>query len=320
MKGNHYLQRICLTLVGAVAGILVWSGCAAPKTAVQYRPPMILDPALSAETNGLCLVADPLFDSDRAKAYLDVDPRRLGLLAIHVRVENAHPSTTFLLQKENFKLLPAGGVGDLTLAKGGGYSPETEGRTGERVARGTPTTRALLALAFGGPNVDYSASVNHSFVREELRNQTLRPGQTASGCVYFQIPKREQFERGVLEIWIPDLGTQQPATILHEVSVFASPAAATGQADVLLVPKVARSTLVLPHPIDVGLVVEWMAQDRSGEQVLWLTTLESSAQSKKAGGRGVNAACQQCFDQLTRMTLEAFMDSAELRRISATRP
>jgi hypothetical protein len=106
----------------------------------------------------------------------------------------------------------------------------------------------------------------------------------------------------------------------QQVSVFASPAAATGQADVLLVPKVARSTLVLPHPIDVGLVVEWMALDRTGEQVLWLTTLESSARSKKAGGRGVNAASQQCFDQLTRMTLEAFTDSAELRRISATRP
>jgi hypothetical protein len=207
------LHQIVWTLLGGVAGILVWSGCAAPKTAVQYRPPMILDPALSAEADGLHVVADPLFDSDRAKACLDVDPRRLGLLAIHVRVENVHPSTTFLLQKENFKLLPAVGVSDPALAEGGEYSPETEGRTGERVAWGTPTTRALLALAFGGPNEDYSASVNHSFVREELRNQTLRPGQTASGCVYFQIPKREQFERGVLEIQIPDLGTQQRTTI-----------------------------------------------------------------------------------------------------------
>lgn len=107
--------------------------------------------------------------------------------------------------------------------------------------------------------------------------------------------------------------------LFKQVTVYDSVEAARNKTDVVLIPKVARSSMSLPSPILVELVAEWTVKERAGERILWLTTTESSVTKKPTMAgmtKSVNATFQQCFDELSLKTLKAFQDSPEIKRLT----
>jgi hypothetical protein len=192
--------------------ILLVAGCAAPKTLIQYSPPPTVIALNSPETSGLRLIVDPMFDRVRARQVFDLEPERLGLLAIHLQVENNNPNASFLLQKENFRLQASVSQTPGVSSTGQYYRPETNGSLGGRGAS-SPEMRVLLGVVFGVPNTVYDAAVNRSFVREEIRDQVLAPGRSASGCVYFQTGKGQTPGRALLTLSFRDLRTRQDTII-----------------------------------------------------------------------------------------------------------
>ena len=101
--------------------------------------------------------------------------------------------------------------------------------------------------------------------------------------------------------------------LFRHVVVYDSMEVAVNKADVILVPKVARSSMFLTKP-RVLLVVEWLVKDRTGQQTLWLTSIEAEAAETKYSKLG--KACQRVFDDLSLKTLKAFDASPEIKRLT----
>ena len=109
-------------------------------------------------------------------------------------------------------------------------------------------------------------------------------------------------------------------TLFKQVTVVESLDAAPNKADVILIPKAARSDTHIGNPIYVMLCVEWLVKDRAGQQTLWLTSVESQTSEKPvafAYKKHQNAAYQRVFDDLALKTVKAFQESPEIKRLTA---
>ena len=108
--------------------------------------------------------------------------------------------------------------------------------------------------------------------------------------------------------------------LFSQVREFDSEAAAVDQADLILVPHMARSSLTGPVPFKALLRTEWTVKDRAGQQTVWLTSVDGTSEVRPGFGAAKKAerqAWQDAFDQLARKTVEAFQASPELARQTA---
>lgn len=106
--------------------------------------------------------------------------------------------------------------------------------------------------------------------------------------------------------------------LFSHVLVFDSESAAAGSADVLLVPKLARSSFTGPVPFKALLRAEWAVKDRTGQQVVWIGSIDGQATVKpKAFGTAAaeRRAWQGAYDDLSARTLQAFRESPEIARL-----
>lgn len=110
--------------------------------------------------------------------------------------------------------------------------------------------------------------------------------------------------------------TDVTRNVFRDVQVYDSVAAASGKADLVVLVKATKSSLFAPNPIKVLIAEEWTIKDRSGQQTLWLTTIEAEANDKPAlaaVGKRVNRAFQTAFDQLSAKAYATLRDSTELK-------
>lgn len=109
-------------------------------------------------------------------------------------------------------------------------------------------------------------------------------------------------------------------SLFKQVTIVESLDAAVNKADVILIPKAARSDTNIGNPIYVMLCMEWLVKDRAGQQTLWLTNVESQTTEKPvafAYKKHQNAAYQRVFDDLALKTLKAFQESPEIKPLAS---
>jgi hypothetical protein len=118
-----------------------------------------------------------------------------------------------------------------------------------------------------------------------------------------------------LERYAKDVATD----VFQHTSVFNSVDEAASKCDVILEPKAVRSSTNITTPIQVMLVIEWQVKDRSGQNLIWLTSIESQASVKPAAfghGKAQRETYTRIFYDLSLKTIEAFRKSPEVTSIS----
>jgi len=185
------------------------TGCATPNATVQYTPPVVINPAYTQETNGLRIIVDPVFDPARSKTCFNADALSMGILPIHVFAENNNPNASFLIQKQNLKFTPNSGSQTNISASGTDVHSDAGSAIG---TAGVVLISAPLIFA-GGISVNNASVVQHNFVQAEFRDQTLSPGQSTSGFVYFQILQKRLPAMAILKLTATDLRSRQNTRI-----------------------------------------------------------------------------------------------------------
>jgi hypothetical protein len=143
-----------------------------------YPAKSCLDCASHSEAGGVAIGADPIFDSSVSRQYFDRDLPSAGILPVYVVVQNVSHGKAILVDREQFTVRGTTAVQDVNAVTSGS---ESTGKALALVGAG-----GVLGLVGAGMYVD-ARNVDANFQRQFLEAQTVSPGESSSGFVYFNI-------------------------------------------------------------------------------------------------------------------------------------
>lgn len=171
--------------------LLSLGGCATPQS-MDYPQGVSSGAEHIGRTKGAEITVDPFVDDARTKRYFGVAANDEGIAILHVRVVNNTTDQTLLVKKDHFHLLLQG---DRVSARNLEKPDETSG-----------FQQVLDGLSIGGgmglaaaARISHATQVQMNFTSKELGDQTLSPGQSAEGFIYFgPIKQGEDWTRGTV--------------------------------------------------------------------------------------------------------------------------
>jgi len=175
------LERICW-LLGAA---LLAPGCASTNFSKKEVCP-ISSYQLRQEVDGFRVAIEPLTDSAEVKELFKMDLVKKGVLPVFVVATNSSASLSFLLTADQFRLANTAGESEASSPKDPASVSTAEGLT---MALGL--TGYLASTLLSGYSPDQAQVNNQNLQHLELPRRTLSPGGSASGYVYFSIPKEQ---------------------------------------------------------------------------------------------------------------------------------
>lgn len=166
------------------------AGCATPPA---YPTRAAADCRAQATKEGLTIGIHPIFDKQEAEHYFGSDLLLRGLLPVLVVVENHSKDASYLLSMNNCSLSQSTGYGskaDLPSREGAALIPG--GLIGLAITCNAYNKRTGMAI-------------------KELRDQTVSPGQTEDGFVYFKVPTKGTAKgcQLITKVHVPRLGDHQ---------------------------------------------------------------------------------------------------------------
>jgi len=171
------------TLMLLTSGSLILVGCGTARI-MDYQPASPSISERTAQESRVEVALDPFVESERTEKYFDINAVANGIAILHVRVVNNTSNQTFLVEKKDFQLV-RGGAGGLT---GNGKKIERSNAGANTIAwagliaYGALTPAALLTSM---SMVSHSTEMQRNFTSKEMGDQTLSPGQSMEGFIYF---------------------------------------------------------------------------------------------------------------------------------------
>lgn len=190
--------------VSILTGLTLLLACTTPK-------PAAIDTELSGQAGyeqqqeGLRIFIRPLRHPKEIKKYFGADLLAKNILPIFVLIENKSASGFFLVEPADVHQTvekEPGVIADESAAGGGTYLSAADARQSVYEKDGTvfgldlgpPPAFWLVSLPFSmldpdaGPT-DASKSLQQALITKALRKQTLTPGKTENGFLYYRIPE-----------------------------------------------------------------------------------------------------------------------------------
>jgi hypothetical protein len=204
---------------GLILAAALFGGGCATKRLPDYQSGTAMATALTVRDAGVEVSLDPFVESERTRKYFGIHASEEGIGVVFVRVSNGAPDRTYLVEKKNFQLIPAG-------AASGQDAGATSIRRGTAGGEATAMVGAAvsglggLGLMFGGSSmVAHATEVQRNFVGKEMPNQTLAPGRTMEGFVYFQPLPKNGWNRGAtMKINLTDTKSHEPVLMTVPLS------------------------------------------------------------------------------------------------------
>lgn len=174
IKLLHMNKWILLILVGG--GLFYISGCASPhypdypsKSPSEYKS--------HAEKKNLSVAAEALDDPKEVKKYFGSNLLDDGILPVHIVVINNSPKESYVLLKENVQLLNSSKI-----------SSDDRQQVGHNAESIHDVGLILLSPALSAYGDTQAIGQRESFALKEFQQESIEPGQRASGFVYFRCP------------------------------------------------------------------------------------------------------------------------------------
>jgi hypothetical protein len=192
----------------ALASVVFLTSCASERIA-DYQPSVCPPTERAVQQSGVEVALDSFVETERTKQYFNLDAVAEGIAILHVRVVNKTADRTFLVEKKNFQLFLSGAVEGLT---GNGKKIERSSGAGETLnAIGGP---GLIGIA-GASMVSQAMEIQRNFAGKELGDQTLSPGQSMEGFVYYSpTPKGANWSQSAtVKIYLTETKTRHTIEI-----------------------------------------------------------------------------------------------------------
>lgn len=163
------------------------AGCSTVKI-LEYTASSFEEQRWSGSTDELELALTPLNSKQDIKKYFGTNLVAKGILPIYVIVRNVSADNAYIIPADSFQLVkPSSRSGNI-----GSDLDESNFRTVTSMAGAVLVSPVLL---IAGANLAANERIiEHNFERKKFTTDTLRPGQEASGFLYFPIP--DEVEKG----------------------------------------------------------------------------------------------------------------------------
>ena len=212
MRGSPMKQS--RLLLASVISISLTVGCATPPISTATFSGT--GAAQHQENQGLEVQAETVTDKERLKELFGVESLGNDSIAIYVQVKNLREGETFIVQPQSFHL-SANEASNTPRV-----SIDTEGL--QALVGGVMTAAsitvaplglapiALPVLLVGLSNQAHATVVQNNVTRREFKSATLQKGESASGFLFFQLPKGQASSGIRLSVNIPEAGTTSSET------------------------------------------------------------------------------------------------------------
>jgi hypothetical protein len=188
----------------AFISLFLLAGCSTGKIN-DYQATSPAPSERAAQQSGVEVALDPFVESSRTQQYFDINAVADGIAILHVRVSNKTAGQTFLVEKKHFRLVPNEAVARLAAD---GNKIERSNAAGEALS--IAGAGGVLGLA-GLGMTSHSSEIQRNCVSKEMADQTLSPGQSMEGFIYFSpVKKGQDWSRTTtVEVSLADTKTHQ---------------------------------------------------------------------------------------------------------------
>jgi hypothetical protein len=143
-------------------------------------------------TNGLTVAIDPITNASEVVTLFGADLLSKDLIPVQVVATNEHPSMSYVISAEQFKLING------KYESKSGRKVEGASTGGAEAAGWTVAVLGLgptlIAMPFIAASVDRSLIINQNLRHEQLLQHTLSLGGSTHGYIYFALPKDKKRE------------------------------------------------------------------------------------------------------------------------------
>lgn len=192
-----------------VASLVLVAGCTMKKVE-NCRPAALPASVGSWEQNGLRLTVSPMLDRAETKKYFGLNALDAGILILRLHVTNGSPSSTVLLLKTNMTLVADGGSGQEDQRA---QKIERSSSAGDVLGTAGAAAMSMPLLYVSVKLISDASVIQQSFMKNEFRDQTLSPGRSVDGFLYFKVDPQRTFTRDTLVIRIPQQEGQQDSEL-----------------------------------------------------------------------------------------------------------
>jgi hypothetical protein len=159
------------------------TGCR--TTSIPAYQPGAVELGYSSQKDGLHLTVDPFLDEDRTQKYFLIKAYKEGLVICHVHIRNDDSAVSYHVRAQNFKLL---------LGNGGEVTEVATPASGRSEAG---ELMQLIGPGWYGMKQSSDASkARQNLAANRLLDETLSPGRSMQGFVYFKLPAKSTLGGG----------------------------------------------------------------------------------------------------------------------------
>lgn len=201
-------------LLASVISMSLTAGCATPPLSTATFSGT--GTAQHQEKQGLEVQAETVTDKARLKELFGVDSLGNDTIALYVHVKNLREGKTFIVQPQSFHL---SGNEMSNTRRVSSNTKGSLGLAGGVLAAASITVApiafvpiAVPVLLIGLSNQAHATVVQNNVTRREFKSATLQKGESASGFLFFQLPKGEVSYKIRLRVNIPEAGTAASET------------------------------------------------------------------------------------------------------------
>lgn len=188
VKRNYFeASPILLTLTIVIA---LLNGCASVKIA-EYQHNKV-NGNYSQVKDDLSVSINPITDAVESKKYFGRDILSLGVLAVHILIENLSSSDDYIFEKDRIVFKEGGRLQSKTHNGVDENIRENEQaaifKQGVGLGASLLVTPLALPLYFSGlSDIRNLNAVKHNMISKELRTKIVHHGEKNQGFVYFNI-------------------------------------------------------------------------------------------------------------------------------------
>jgi hypothetical protein len=195
MRNKSNSTRLCSFAFSIVnlTVILLGAGCGTDRLPdyASNAPAATASTLQTGRESGMEIALDPFVEPQRTKQFFGINAAAEGIGIVFARISNHTTNQTFLVQKASFQLVPAGAASGQNAESKTIERDKNTGMVLEMVGAG-----GLLGLA-GASMVAHAAEAQRNFVSKEMPDQTLAPGESMEGFIYYTpVPKTGLWDRG----------------------------------------------------------------------------------------------------------------------------
>jgi hypothetical protein len=172
-------------IIGMATSVGFLIGCSATRLP-DYSPLPAQQYTHRHTQNGLTVAIHPMTQNTEIEQYFGTDLLVHDILPLFVIVENRNAELSFILRKEEIKMLREDSqrfdTPERSKSIGSANAAEAVGLAG-----GVLLSLPLLLISVGMES--HAAEVRRNFAMKELQQATVAPTESKSGFVYVQLPK-----------------------------------------------------------------------------------------------------------------------------------